>query len=408
MFLFTVAKYLLKINNIKFLQHLKYYMLFSSIRQNIQVLCNRRQDLDLYIAKADKYLPYGEYSKNVSLRRSIVLKQPIIIENCVIEKGVLLISFTNSFEYFIRHVNLDKLLLHYYVVLEPSWSGYCDLRILYWMKFNRHKILIEATETEDYKFLEMLESNLKPVDFGASDWVDDRMFYPIEETQKKYDIVYVAAFGTYKRHHVLFKAVKELGDPSLHVALVGISLPSERLEIDVLIEHYGIRDNVKIFQNLKQKKVNEILNASKVNVLLSLREGSNRSIFEGLFAGIPAIVLKENIGVQKKYINEMTGMLIDEKDLVSAIRHFRKNWRDYKPDTWARKNISPSVTTNKLNIKLREIAKSRNEQWTKDIVKKVNSPEVEYYHESDKEIFSQCMQDVENNYYNNPTITREE
>lgn len=68
-----------------------------------------------------------------------------------------------------------------------------------------------------------------------------------------------------------------------------------------------------------------------MNILLSLKEGSNRAIFEGFFANTPAIVLKSNIGVNKSYINEQTGRLIREDELPEALVEFRSSFSRYSP-----------------------------------------------------------------------------
>jgi hypothetical protein len=51
---------------------------------------------------------------------------------------------------------------------------------------------------------------------------------------------------------------------------------------------------------------------------------------------------------------------------------------------WALKNISCTVTTEKLNNYLKYRAIACGEPWTKDIVVKTNSPELKYYNEDDK------------------------
>ena len=328
----------------------------------------------------------GGYAEAESLRRTIILKNPVLDDDRVVEKGVMLITFTNSFEYFLREVDLDLLLSHYFLVLEPSWSGYCDSRILGWLRYSRHKIVVEATDGSDFEFLKSLKSNLMPVEYGASDWVDDRIFCPLDNVTKKYDAVYVAVYGKYKRHHVLFKAIHDMKHENLKVALIGVQWQGTRAEIDSLIDYYGIADNVDIFENLSPGEVNHVLNCSRVNLLLSLREGSNRSIFEGFFAGVPAIVLDENRGIQKKYINEMTGVLIREEDLGEEILKFRGN-HAYDPHRWATDNISPVKTTHKLGSLLQIISQENGEPWRNDIAVKVNSPELSYYDVNDRSRF---------------------
>jgi len=320
------------------------------------------------------------YNENVCLKRMIELKKPRYEHgNQCIEKGVLLCKFTDTFEYVIRNFDLSRLLNDYYLVLEPSWSGYADQRVLYWSRHLKQKVIVQASEQEDYDFVKSLNCNLIPVRFGASDWVNDRLFFPIDGEDKVYDVVYVAVYAPYKRHHILFAAVRKLQDKKFKIALVGMAWKGERAEIESLLNYYGIRNQVDIFENIKPSDVNKVLNQSKVNVLLSLKEGSNKSVFEGFFAGIPAIVLKHNIGVNKQYINEKTGQLIEESELCDALRYFKENWHTYKTREWAVDNISPKSSTKKLNNIIRKLALNAKEPWTCDLMVKVNSPELRYY-----------------------------
>jgi len=113
-------------------------------------------------------------------------------------------------------------------------------------------------------------------------------------------------------------------------------------------------------------------------VLLSLKEGSNRALFEGMFAGTPAILLEKNIGVNKDYINEKTGKLVKERELAESIIHFKKYWQSYDPRSWAMNNISPEKTTEKLVAAINYIDKGVKFTLG-DIDTKVNQPEVGYF-----------------------------
>ena len=142
---------------------------------------------------------------------------------------------------------------------------------------------------------------------------------------------------------------------------------------------YGVRENFDIFENLKAEEVNEIMNQSKVNLLLSLQEGGNRALFEGFFAGVPGLALENNIGIPKDYFTPQTGKLIKEKDLKSELLYFREHWDEFNPRAWAEANITPGITTAKLNELLKRLAYQRGEEWTQDLVAKCNCPNLTYY-----------------------------
>jgi len=311
-------------------------------------------------------------------RRAIILKWPRR-HGAVIERGVLLISFTTSFPHFYHHTDLQALQRWFTIVLEPSWAGYCLAEVLFWSGPGRPAVIVQATERKDFELLSRLDSNLIPVEFGASNWVDDRVFRKLDDVAKRYDVIYVGNYKATKRHHVLFRAVREIGDSSFKVALVCSPWGGTRNSILDLIEYYGVEGNVDIHEAVGAVALNELLNASKVSVLLSLKEGSNRAIFEGFFADVPAIMLKDNVGVNKEYINECTGRLIEEKELPEALLYFRENWQAFRPREWALEHIAAPVTTRALEDVLARISNRGGLPWTAGLRIKVNRPEVEYY-----------------------------
>ena len=310
-------------------------------------------------------------------RRSMVLKWPRRGADGI-EKGVLLITFTTSFTYFHFHLDLELLQQWFTVVLEPSWAGYCIGEILFWAGPDRPPVVVQSTEKTDFEFLAQLRTNLVPVDFGASNWVDHEVFRKLDGCEKIYDAVYVANYKPIKRHHVLFRAIAELRDPGYRLALVCTPWGGTKQTVYDLMDHYGVRQNVVVFEGLPAQKVNEVLNASKVSVLLSLKEGSNRSLFEAFFADVPGILLKDNVGVNKSYLNAQTGRIIEEHELAATLTFFREHWSEYQPREWALANISAPVTTRALEDVLGRLARERGEPWTRGLHVKVNRPEVEY------------------------------
>ena len=309
---------------------------------------------------------------------AITLKSPRFIGERVVEKGVLLLNHAIGFQFFCYCMDVQSVLEHYVLILEPGWSGYTDPAILYFTRFREQPIIVMAPEKRDYDFLEALGTNLIPVSFGCSDWVNPSLFRPLKGQGKKYDAVYVGSWLKFKRHHVLFKALHELRDPSFQVALVSLLLEN-REEIELLVDAYGVRENVTLFEQISPEEVNRTLNQSKVNLLLSLQEGGNRALFEGFFAGVPGLALKNNIGIPKNYFNPQTGKLIKEKDLKTELLYFREHWTDFNPRAWAEANIAPEITTAKFNELLKPLANQRGEEWTQDIVAKCNAPNFEYY-----------------------------
>jgi len=309
-----------------------------------------------------------EQDLNLLKEAGIVLKKPRFVDGQLVEKGVILIKFTERFQTFRCYVDVASVLGHYVLLLEPSWSGRANIDIMYFTRYSDQSVVVMSAEKRDFQFLENLGTNLIPVHLDCSDWVNPLHFRPILKQDKFYDVIMVARYAVYKRHHALFRVLRKLNDPSIKVALAGINTPVELKELRMLIKYYQVGKNLSLFENLSPQDLNVLLNRSKVNLLLSLQEGGNRSLFEGFFAGVPGIALKNNIGIPKNYFNSQTGMLIDEKDLGDTILYFRNNWSKFDPHTWAMENISPDKTIQKLNRMLKKLAHQRGEEWTRDAV----------------------------------------
>lgn len=352
----------------------------SRLQRTVEYFLIRKfsgEDLSWLFAREDRTIT--EKTIDLLIRRAIVLKAPRFSDGRVVEKGVLLIKFTKQFLSFRKCVDVASALKDYSLILEPSWSGLSSLNILYFMQFSDQPIVVMAADERDYRFLEKLGSNLIPVSFGPGAWVDSSVFRPLRSHQKRFDAIMVARWARYKRHHVLFRALKKIGDPNFKVALVANPWPRNREDIELLIDFYGVKKNVRIFEGLTHQEVNKMLNMSKVNLVLSLQEGDNRSLSEGFFADTPGIALRNNTGISKYRINAQTGKLIDEKDLAIELLYFQEHWPEFRPRRWAMDHLSVEKTTSKLNGVLKHLAEKRGEEWTTDIVCKCNSPELTYH-----------------------------
>lgn len=318
--------------------------------------------------------------RDEAVGRSIVVRLPNITDSGQINsKGVLIVTFTKTFTYYLNHIDVRALSEYFHIVLEPSWAGYSDPDILLWAHLSAGVVVVQASEPKDRIFLSLASGKLFPVSFGASDWVDYRAFFPLS-LQKKYDSVYVANTSPLKRVHRYFEAVhniKKKGLKGYKGVLVCAAWGGKKKEIEDLAKLYGVDKDIDLRFSLKKEEVNVLLNESKVNILLSFKEGSNRSLFESMFSGTPVIALYENIGVNKAYINESTGMLINDWQLEDALIAMCSRWHLYTSRDWAMKHISPDVTTIKLRQVLRALSDSPDPEEQEFWVK-TNNPEVNY------------------------------
>lgn len=144
-----------------------------------------------------------------------------------------------------------------------------------------------------------------------------------------------------------------------------------------LIDLMGLRSSVDYFTELTQLELNKIIEQSKINMLLSYREGSNRVLFEAIFSNTPSVILDKNIGIRKECFTEESGLVARESFLVQDICELLERVDDMSPRAWALKNISPEMSVNKL-VCLIERTEYSGIKFKNPIYYKVNSPEATY------------------------------
>jgi len=133
--------------------------------------------------------------ENAALR-SIIIKMPNLSGEYV-NKGVIIITFTDTFRYYYYNVDIEAMQKYFHIVLDPSWAGYCLPEILFWTAY-KSPVIVQATEITDRNFIIGTGSNLRAVEFGASDWVNYNTFshMPIRNI---YDSIYVANYSRVKQ-----------------------------------------------------------------------------------------------------------------------------------------------------------------------------------------------------------------
>ncbi len=372
------------------------FSLFSQVHRS-----TRRKRLRLLVEPfIVRHLPYA--SEKFDLPPTVKLEQYFGNRLMVLkapgpssEKGVLLVMFSELFTALTRQFSMEALLRDYRLVLEPSWSGYCSDEILQFTVFN-NDVYILSPEAGDYEFIKRLRTNLKPLPYGPSDWVNPSLYDQGRGSivEKKYDLVMNSHWGWSKRHHVLFSSLRKLSR-DIKVALIGVPWEGRTMDdIKDLAKYFGVEKQLTFYQRIPYLEVMKVTAESKMGILLSLKEGSNRALAECLFCDVPVILLKEHVGGVNKVINSKTGMHATSHELAEAIMHLRNNPGLYQPRKWALENISCLVTTEKLNAFLKESALDAGEPWTQDIVARASSPESRYFDPEDEVRFRKLNRDL--------------
>ena len=210
--------------------------------------------------------------------------------------------------------------------------------------------------------------------------------------EKYYDVIYVANFNPIKRVDRYIRAIDRISNkrPDYKAALVcAAKTGSVKREVLATLESAKNRAAIDYIGGVDQAGLNVLFNKSKVNVLVSLREGANKGLAEGLFSSTPALIIKENAGGNHLHINEMTGKIVSDSELEKNLIWFADHYDEYESQEWSLKHISPSVSIKALSEKIKNIELSDGGQWTKDLFAKVNSPELAYLNSSNSWLLSE-------------------
>lgn len=325
--------------------------------------------------------------------RTLLLKLPVLGDEGLLEKGAIIFKFSET---FIRmYLSLDVRLLSKYfrIIFEPSSSGYSAEEILSWTTIAPEKIIVFSPDDGDFQFLSDLDTNLVPMKLGAADWVNPKIFHKIKDVEKEFDAIYVANFNPVKRVDRYIRAVTRINRSrsDFRAALVCAIVGDARREILTMLEMVSDKANISFYDGMPQSDLNMLLNKSKVNMLLSLKEGANKGLSEGLFSGTPAILLDENTGVKRDNINDKTGKITPDAELEDTLIWFSEHHDEYRPDEWADEFLSPDASTKTLAEKLAELEAFEGRAWTVGLYPKVNQPELAYLHPEDDWLLQKRM-----------------
>jgi len=178
------------------------------------------------------------------------------------------------------------------------------------------------------------------------------------------------------------------------VILVGYPIDFGKEDILRLADWYSVRDLLEIYEWASPPEVNRLLNRAKVNVLWSRREGVNRAIIEGMLAGVPCLVREGlNYGYHYPHINSQTGRYSTEAALPQNLLEMIQHHDQYSPREWVLAHMSCQRTTALLNQAIKAEAVALGENWTVDIVAKINELGCVRYWDADDE--SRFIEDYE-------------
>lgn len=308
-----------------------------------------------------------ESPSNLIGTRLLVVKSP-----AANERGVIVIDYTYAFAIFARACDLSALARKYYLVLEPSWVGYCTPEILVYSRLAQ-PVFVETNELPDIKLLEGVSPNFIPVPIVSNWWIDHRLIRPVAVERKDFDISIVSSWMVFKRHAWVFAALARLRrrGVTLRALLVGYPIAGGLTRDDIYrqAQYFGVSDQIEILDSIPADQVAAELSRSKCHVVWSRREGSNKAVIEAMLADVPSILRAGfNFGQHYPYINPQTGCFADEHSLPDKLLYMAEHYTDFNPRAWIIQHMTPQVATGILNDTIKRFALAHGESWTTDLV----------------------------------------
>ncbi len=283
------------------------------------------------------------------------------------EKGVVFFSFEDQWLKLLRYAPLHAFAERYDVVVAPTWSPPHHLVNFVFPKAFAGPVFCLISNWKDLEHFPRFAANYVMVPLFASSWVNPVFYKPVPFDQKNIDLIMVANFGTYKRHHVLFKALRDM--PSrLRVVLLGQE--QDRRTAETLRSEarcYGVDNRFELRCNVSNEELADSLAHARTSVILSRREGSCVVVVESMFADTPVGLLEDAEIGSKHFINSQTGRLLRQRHLAEDLTAFIAQADQYHPRLWADENIACTRSTATLNAALKKYALEHGHPWTQDI-----------------------------------------
>jgi glycosyltransferase involved in cell wall biosynthesis len=294
---------------------------------------------------------------------SILLKAPQ--ENG--EKGVLYSSFEYNWLKLAQHPKAKEFFARYTLVGASSWSPGNFGVMASMAGLSDSPVFLGVSNASDLDGYRMLSPVIDPVMQLASDWIHPGYYRPKPRQERSIDILMVANWLPFKRHWLLFEALRSL--PShLRVVLIGIAAPGRTEQVlRAEAEAFGVTQKIEFHTNLSIDEVTGFQCDAKLAVVMSHREGSCVVVAESLFADTPVILMEDAVIGSKAYINPQTGALANRSNFPQQIERLLATNPALAPRDWAIKHISCLISSARLNEILRNRSQQEGRPWTTDI-----------------------------------------
>jgi glycosyltransferase involved in cell wall biosynthesis len=339
---------------------------------------------------------WSEFVPKVNERRleKAAILKPWICER---EKGVVFISYDTQWIRLLVNANMKEFAKRYTLILSPAWSPPHSIITCLSPAIFPDPIYTLISNEKDLTYFPRISNNYIPVPLFASSWVNPQWYTPVTFEKKDIDIFMLANFAKYKRHWVLFDALRDM-PASVRVLLIGQADTRTREDLLAEARAFGAQDRFELVVNAPDKQVFEAFSRSKISVILSRREGSCVAVAESMFANTPVGILEDAEIGSRVFINEQTGRFLQHHNLGIQLMDFITEAQRYSPREWAEQNISCFKSTKTLNNILKKHMVAAGQEWTQDIAVLQWRPDPQLVDSKDKARIEASYDDIQRRF----------
>ncbi|OCJ51662.1 glycosyl transferase family 1 [Agrobacterium rubi] len=148
------------------------------------------------------------------------------------------------------------------------------------------------------------------------EFASEQTFQPLR-LEKIYDVIYVAAAQSYKRHDILFEALAKLPRSIKTLCVFGYGELIDELRDQVT--ELGIDVDFVGPPGVPFDEVNRLMNQAKIGVVCGVNDGAPAILTEYMLAGIP-VLANDHLSCGLQYITPRTGLAFSAENFHEGIR----------------------------------------------------------------------------------------
>ena len=371
----------------------------ARLATNKKLLLDAEAEIGKLVKRLDRRpIRWKEFEPGADNRRvekAVVLK-PWISER---ERGVVFISFEYQWVRLVANCDVREFTKRYTLVVSPVWASPHALVNYLLPAYVEDYLVSIISDPNDRDTIPRMAPNYVMVPLLCSNWVNPSYYKPVPSETKDIDILMLANFGKYKRHHTLFKALRDL-PRSLKVVLIGQHNGNRTR--DVLLAEaaaYGVADRFELRQNVPDQELFDSLARAKTSLILSLREGSCVAIVESMFANTPVGMFADAEVGSRQFINPATGRFLQHGNLAAQLAQFLADAPSFTPRKWVEDHkVDCFGSSATLNTALKDAALDHGQGWTQDIATFHWRPDPQLVYPADRERMKPAYADIKSRF----------